>query len=135
MNIFSRFRGLDKEGLTQVAKSLDEQERMASLYDAFNHIPEGQFLINELKKRKELARNLYASIDPSSEQALFLLNTLQSYEREADEWLGRITNVHGRLAELQQAKVELTQIIEEKKEMTVRKDRMSFVPTGRKKKD
>jgi hypothetical protein len=79
-------------GIENYITYLNKQVERLQFYDALNRSAEGKFLIEELKTRKELARSLYSSIDATHENAKDILILIQSYEREADEWLRRITN-------------------------------------------
>jgi uncharacterized coiled-coil DUF342 family protein len=102
-------------GLDKYVDYLQRQQERLQFYENMKHIPEGKFMIEELRQRKEFARSMYGSIDPSSDKAMALLTLIQSYEREADEWLARIQNSTEKIAEILATMNDIRKTIAERK--------------------
>jgi hypothetical protein len=100
MALLPRIKSLSNEGL---AKTLDYVQRelgRMTIYEAFKGSAEGQFVLKELRDRREFVRSMYSSLNPSDPALAVNLATLQSYERECDEWIARISDAgvkHGKL--------------------------------------
>jgi hypothetical protein len=106
---------LKNVGVKGLSGYLEKEVNRLQYYEALAHLPEGKFLIEELKSRREMARGMYASIDASHTNAMALLLLIQSYEREAEEWLNRITSSAEKMKELNEQIESLRVIMAERK--------------------
>ncbi len=119
---------LNHKGITTYMEYLDRQLQRCAMYENLNNIAEGKFLIDELKSRREMARNLYACIDVSSDKAIVTLAAYQNCERESTEWLNRITNVSEMRKTLQSELDQLQKVAEQRKKV---ESESQFIPSSR----
>ena len=115
-------KGLTEDGLKLVVNHINKEVGRADKYDELNRTAEGQFLVYELEDRLKLARELYQHIEPISEHAVIMLATVQSYEREALEWLNRIKIGKNRIEELKDDLDMIGKMVKNKKNKIKRKD-------------
>jgi len=121
---------LDEQGLRLELDSIAAQELKASEYEALRHISHGEFLLRELEDRRDLARRMYAHIDPAHQHAVSALIHVQAQEREATEWITRIQNSKSRLDELRAQRETLSKIVQNRKESSIGDE---FVPEAMRK--
>jgi len=125
----SELKGLKEDGLKLVIGHLDKEFKRASTYDEMRMSPGGKFLIEELKERLNLARNLYMHIEPSDTHSQFMLTRVQAYEREAQEWLNRINLGIKRKEEISNDIEMIKKMVRNKKDKTKRTDQRFTVKT------
>ena len=120
-------KGLNEDGLKLIVSHINKEIGRADKYDELNNTPEGKFLLFELEDRLKLARELYKHIEPLNENAVVMLATIQSYEREASEWLNRIKIGKKRIAKLNDDLDMIAKMVKNKKNKTKRKDHQFVV--------
>ena len=86
------YKGFDNEGLRNLIVELGKMADRAEAYNKLTEYPEGKLMIADLKNRLRFIREQYKFIDSTCSEAPYLLTMMQSNEREAQEWLERLTN-------------------------------------------
>ncbi len=124
-------QALSHQGIGKYIEYLQKQIQRCSHYENLNHIAEGKFLLEELKLRRELARNLYECIDVTSDKATVQLAALQNCEREATEWITRITGFSTQRELLQS---ELTNLMEMAEQRKKQENESQFIPASKRNK-
>jgi len=117
---------LDDAGLRLEARSLEAQTGNVVEYEALKHISHGQFLLKELKLRRDFAQECYKHINSAHEHALTALVQLQCAEAEANHWINRIENSGDHLKEIQARRETLGRIAETRKKRA--EDGPHFIP-------
>jgi hypothetical protein len=123
----SELQALTDEGLKREYKYLELQAARQDHYAEIMRHPEGKFLAEEFKTRRERVRNLYACIDVQKEGATHLLAALQAYEREANEWINRLIGGREQSDEVGERMKAITDLLEQRKKAA---QDTTFVPTG-----
>ena len=109
-------QAMDNEGLKLEALELERLTGHATEYEALKIIPHGQFLLKEMKLRRDYALVSYKHIDPAHEHALVALMAIQSAEIEADHWINRIENSGYHLEELNARRETLAKTVAHRKQ-------------------
>ena len=109
-------QAMDNEGLKLEALELERLTGHATEYGALKIIPHGQFLLKEMKLRRDYALASYKHIDPAHEHALVALMAIQSAEIEADHWINRIENSGDHLEELNARRETLAKTVAHRKQ-------------------
>ena len=124
-------QALDNDGLKLVSRELERLTGHVTEYEALKRISHGQFLLKELKVRRDYALSCYKHIDPAHEHALLALVKIQGAEIEAEHWINRIENSGEHLKQLQTERETLAEVAEHRKKQA---DKGSgFIPSALKK--
>lgn len=120
------YGALTDDGLVQQLSYLDTELGRLAMYRDMAESPLGQFLLEELKTRRERARNLYGQIDVTHESARFLLTTLQQSERECNEWIDRLVHSGNKAKSIEREMDQIRTLARSRKK--AREDGPHFLP-------
>ena len=83
---------LSNDGIVERLNYLNKEVERINYYDKLKLLPEGKFLLLEMKDRLESIRRMYATVTISEPNAVLIMAGLQSEEYELKEWIERIEN-------------------------------------------
>ena len=123
--IIPRAKCLNLSGLKSYARQLEQDRNKMVLFRTLGAMPIGSELIKELKENRNFIRDMYSAIPPESKDAVVLLASIQSLERQLGEWIKKFTNTDAALEELVREETEIKKIMEHREQQT---PRSSFLP-------
>jgi hypothetical protein len=124
---------LTEDGIERYAQYLGRETNRLEFYRTLMALPEGRFLLQELKERLALVLSLYAAVPCNDPQkAAIVLAGLQADEWEVREWIRRLEQTPQMIAAMAEQRGKLQNILRQRK-ATDRSD-VRFVPSGAEKK-
>jgi len=109
-------QAMDNDGLKLEAQELERLTGHATEYEFLSIIPHGQFLLKEMRLRRDYALASYKHIDPAHEHALVALMAIQSAEIEANHWISRIESSGDHLETLNARRETLRKLVAYRKQ-------------------
>jgi len=121
------YHGFDIKGLENEISQLSKIRTRQKFYTSLNHHEEGKLFIQELRDRRNFAREQYIHIDPTSENSNILLAVIQGREFEAETWLKRFSDAEAADKQIEEKIKEIKDVIKHKQKNTGRQEQI--IPT------